>query len=68
MPGGAAPFRPGDGGAPRGAALPGMREFGAVRAGMINQRWSWPLCGTVLLTGSMLVWLLIARALAHWLG
>lgn len=45
-----------------------MRNCGTFPTGVMDQRWSWPICGTLLLTGSALVWLIIAQALAHWLG
>jgi len=41
-----------------------MRSLGTLPAGMRRYRWSWPVCGALLLTGSSLVWGFIGRLLA----
>ena len=35
---------------------------------MRRYRWSWPVCGALLLTISALTWSIIGRLLAWWFG
>jgi hypothetical protein len=45
-----------------------MKGFGMLPSRMRRYRWSWPVCGALLLAFSLLTWSLIGRLLAWWLG
>lgn len=45
-----------------------MRSLGMLPSRLRRYRWSWPVCGALLLAVSAIVWMLIGRLLTLWIG